>query len=76
MNAHTRRERYKESDHDCVQVTLRATAIPQPKARATLRQSTLQTDANERNERSRLETRRKEPPGRVLSRDGTLHTNT
>jgi hypothetical protein len=37
---------------------------------------TYETDANERNERSRLETRRKEPPGRVLSRDGTLHTNT
>ena len=34
VNAHTRRERYKESDHDCVQVTLRATTIPRPKARA------------------------------------------
>ena len=41
VNTHTRKECSKESDHDCVQIILRGTSIPRPKARTTLRLSTL-----------------------------------
>ena len=41
VNAHSGKERSKESDHDCVQITLRGTSIPKPKARTTLTQATL-----------------------------------
>ena len=41
VNTHTRKECSKESDHDCIQIILRGTSIPRPKARTTLRLSTL-----------------------------------
>ena len=41
VHTRTRKECSKESDHDCVQITLRGTSIPKPKARVTLRLSTL-----------------------------------
>ena len=45
VNAHTRKESYKQSDHDCVQLTLRGTSIPKPRAQATIRPGTLRHPA-------------------------------
>ena len=41
VHTRSRKECSKESDHDCVHITLRGTSIPKPKARVTLRLSTL-----------------------------------
>ena len=41
MDSHTRKEVYRESDHDGVQIVLRGALIPKPEPRATLRPSTL-----------------------------------
>ena len=41
VHSHNRREIYKESDHDGVQIVLRGALIPKPEARATLKLSTL-----------------------------------
>ena len=41
VDAHTRKERHKQSDHDAVQITLRDTPIPRPQPRSTLKPSTL-----------------------------------
>ena len=44
-HAHTRREKYKESDHDAVQIVLRGALIPKPQPRTTLRLDTLREPA-------------------------------
>jgi len=41
VHSHTRKEIYKESDHDGVQIVLRGTLIPKPEPRSTLRLDTL-----------------------------------
>ena len=41
VNSHTRKEVYRESDHDGVQIVLRGALIPKPAPRATLRPGTL-----------------------------------
>ena len=41
VDSHTRKEVYRESDHDGVQIVLRGALIPKPEPRATLRPSTL-----------------------------------
>jgi exonuclease III len=44
-HAHTRKERFKESDHDAVQIVLRGALIPKPQPRTTLRLDTLRDPA-------------------------------
>ena len=41
VDSHTRKEIYRESDHDGVQIVLRGALIPKPEPRATLRPNTL-----------------------------------
>ena len=41
VDSHTRKEVYRESDHDGVQIVLRGALIPKPAPRATLRPGTL-----------------------------------
>ena len=40
VHSHTRKEVYKESDHDGVQIVLRGTLIPKPQPRSTLQLDT------------------------------------
>jgi hypothetical protein len=41
VDSHTRKEVYRESDHDGVQIVLRGALIPKPAPKATLRSGTL-----------------------------------